>query len=90
MRTLDAAPRQRPAAARVVVALVGVQLGGALAPPPGGRLGRRDRVDQRLEDDGVVAVGAAEERGEGDAGPVDHKVALRARLAAVRWVRVPR
>ena len=43
----DVAPAQRRAAARDVVALVGVQLGRALAPPPVGLLDRRDGIEQR-------------------------------------------
>ena len=52
---LDAAPGQRPAAARAVVGLVGVQLGRAPAALPGGASDRGDRVNQFFERDAVVA-----------------------------------
>ena len=50
-------------------------------------LDRRDGIEQLLEDGRVVAVGAGQERGERDAAPVDHNMALRARFAAIRRVR---
>src|SRR5215216_7954445 len=83
---LDVPTAQCPAATGDVVGLVGMELGGTLAPPPGRLLDGRDGVDQVREDDRLVAVGPGQARGERDAGAVDHKVALRARFAAIRRV----
>ena len=82
----DVAAAQGLAAARIVIPLVGMQLGGALAAPSVRLPDRRNGIDQVREDDGVMAVGAGEEAGERDAGPVAHNVALRARFAAIRRV----
>jgi hypothetical protein len=83
----DVPTAQRRAAARDVVALVGMQLPWALAAAPIGLPEGRDGIEQCLEDDGVVAVGPGQERSERDAIPVSHKMALRARFAAIRRVR---
>jgi len=83
----DVPPPQRLAAARIVVPLICMQFGGSLAPLSGRGLGRRDGVDQRLKDDRVMAVGAAQERGKRDPGSVDHNMALRARFSPIRWIR---
>src|SRR5215212_6532846 len=83
----DVSTAQRRAAARDVVALVGVQLPWALAAPPVGLPNRRDSIEQVLEDDRVVPVGPGQKRGERDPGAVDHKMALRARFAPIRWIR---
>ncbi len=78
------------ATARVIVALVGVQL---VRAPTGtatsaARLPeRRDRVQRRFHEPRVVDVGRREPHGEGDASGVDHTMALRARFAAVRRIR---
>jgi hypothetical protein len=48
---------------------------------------RWDRVEHLREYAAVVHVRAGEERGEGDALGVDHQVALRALLAAIRRIR---
>ena len=53
----DVALGKRPATARDVVGLVGMQLVRALAAPAVGLLDRRDGIEQLLEDDRVVAVG---------------------------------
>lgn len=86
---LDAAPSERFAAPREVVALVGVQLRGALARPSRSTrrtLDRLDAVHEPFEDLGVVDVGGGERYGERDAPSVRNKVALRARFAAIRRV----
>jgi hypothetical protein len=82
----DVALRQRAAAAGDVVRLVGVQLARSLAPSPVGLLDGRDGVEQRLQDDAVVAVRSGQEAGQRDPAALAHNVALRARFAAVRRV----
>src|SRR5688572_32465962 len=64
----NVATAQRLAAAGDVVALIGVHLGGTLAPPPIGLLDRRDGIEQLLEDDGVVTVRPGQERSEREIG----------------------
>jgi len=87
---LDMATAQRLPTARIIVAFVGVQLGGPLPALAGGTLDRRDRIEQLVEDDRVVAVGSGQERSERDPAAVAHNMALRARhplgLAAIRRV----
>ena len=60
----DVTTAQRGAAARDVVALVGMQLARAFAPPPVGLLDGPDAIEQSLKDDPVVAVGSGQECGE--------------------------
>jgi hypothetical protein len=67
----------------VVVPLVGVQLGWALARPACALPDRRHGVEQRLEQPAVVDVGGAEQERERDAAGVDQDVPLAARPAAV-------
>jgi hypothetical protein len=93
---LDAASRQTRcdpslaasgAAEAMVIGFVAVKL---IRPPSWSapRLAdRRDRVEGGRKDKAVVGVGRAYERGERGAVAVDHNVALRARLAAIRRVR---
>src|SRR4051794_34917352 len=76
----DAAPA---AGAAVVVPLVGVQLGRALARAPRALPDWRYRVEDRLQHGAVVDVGRRQLQDEGDAAGVDQDVALAARLAAV-------
>jgi hypothetical protein len=75
------------ATSREVVALVGMQLLGALARSATRSLDRLDGVHRLLQDLGVVDVRARVDHRERDAISVDHDVALRARLALVRRVR---
>ncbi len=86
----DAAPRQAAAAAAHIVALVGVPLLWALAPPPVRLPDRRDGVDQHREDGRVRARGPGQARDQREPGPIDHTVALRARCAAIRRARAGR
>lgn len=83
---LNVAAAQEATAARDVVGLVRMQLGGAHPPLAGGLLDRRNGVDQGFERDRIVAVGAGQADGERRAPPVDHKLAFRARFAAIRRV----
>jgi hypothetical protein len=80
----DVAATQRLATAWIVIPFVGMQLGGALAAPSIGLPDEGNGIEQLLEDDGVVAVGSAQERGERAAAALDHNMALRARFAAIR------
>jgi hypothetical protein len=79
----DAALAAGPAAARVVVPFIGVQLGRALARPSRALTDGRHGVEQRLEEATVVHVRGAEQERERDAAGVDQDVALGPRLAAV-------
>jgi hypothetical protein len=83
----DPASAQVAPAAGVIVALIGVQLGGPGPWATVGALDRLDGLDQLLEDERVVDVGCGEPDCQRDALPVDHNMALRARFAAIRRVR---
>jgi hypothetical protein len=79
-----------PPAVRLVVAFVRVHLRRPPAGParaPGGPPQRRDRLEHPLEDHRGVDVGGGEERREREPLGIDHQMALRARLAAIRWIR---
>src|SRR5512144_2446647 len=83
----DAAPTQVRAAAREVVALVGVQLGRAAArAATAAALDRRGRVEQRLEPLAVVGVRCGQQRGQWHPVRVDQDVVLRSRLAPIGGV----
>src|ERR671926_47259 len=84
---LDTALAQGEPTARDVVCLVRMHLVRALAGPAPRPLDGRDAVDQRREDAASGAVGRGEEDGEREAPPVDHKMALAARFAAIRRIR---
>ena len=78
------------ATARIVVAFVSMQFGGTStrsAPSAVWLLDRRDRIQDRLEHARVMDIGRRERHREGDPAAVDHKMALRARFAAVRRIR---
>ena len=82
----DPTPAQRPPAARVVLALVQMQLDRALAGPPGPpprSLDRPDGVHHGLEQQRVVGVGGRQAGGQGDTMAVDQQVILGAELAAI-------
>ena len=64
-----------------------MQLVGSAAWPSPRPLDGRDTIEGRFEQEIVVPVGRAQETGERRALPVDHEMALRARFAAIRWVR---
>jgi hypothetical protein len=88
--TPDAMRVQEAPAVRFVVALVGVHLGRSAARMPTcteRAMEERDRVEHRLEHDRVIHVRGREERGERKAVGIDHQMALRARLCAIRWIR---
>ncbi len=85
--TADATASQVAPTAANVVALVGMELGRTLAGSAPRALDRGDRLDQLLEDDLVGDVGGGEQERARDAVAVDHQMALRARFAAIRWIR---
>ncbi len=76
-------PATGPAAA-MIERLVGVELIGPTAGPPAGALDGRNGIEHRFQHQAVVPVGRAQEAGERRARAVDHKMALRARFAAIR------
>lgn len=93
---VDLAPRQARdnvafaalgAAEAMIIGFVAMQLVGAPPRPAAWPADRRDRVEHRREQAAVVDVGRAYERGGRGAVAVDHNMALRARLAAIRRVR---
>lgn len=82
----DAASAQgRPVLPRFV-SLVCVQFGGTSARSSAGTLDRVDRVNRRLEHRRLIDIGRCQHDGERDALAVDHKMALRALFAAIRWI----
>ena len=83
----DGAGAALPAAAAVIVGLVGVELVGALARPASPVAHAGHGVQGRRQHHAVVPVGRAQAHPERRAPAVDHKVALRARFAAIRRVR---
>src|SRR5919199_5246198 len=84
----DATPAQLGPQRGGVIRLVGVQLLRALArAAPAAALDRLDGVDGFEQHAGVVHVGPAHDDRERDAFALDHKVALRARFAAIRRIR---
>jgi hypothetical protein len=88
--TGDAMRVQKAPAVRFVVAFVRVHLARPAAWMPA--LAERameewDRIEHVLEHDRVVHLRGREERGERKTAGIDHKMALRARLCAIRWIR---
>lgn len=91
---LDAAALEVSAAARIVVAFVGMQL---VRPTPrlaAGAGHSRQRIDQLLEDHGIVPVGPGDAERQRDALPIRDEVALAAEFSAIgrvgACVRAPR
>ena len=78
---------ERLAAAREVLALVGVQLVGALARSAARLADRLDSIYGLLQDFRVVDVGGRVGQRKRDASPVEHNMALGARFALIRRVR---
>lgn len=71
----------------VIVSLVGVKLVRPLARAAAAVAHARHRVEGGCQHQAVVPVGRAQPHPERRASPVDHKMALRARFAAIRRVR---
>lgn len=78
---------QGPAAAWIIVALVGVQFGRSASRPAGALPDGRDGVDGGFELLAVMDVGRRNGHGQRDAVGVDDDMALGPWLAAVRRVR---
>jgi hypothetical protein len=85
--TADAPPSEVVPTMLRFVRLVRVHLGRALAGATAWPLDRLDRLQEGLEQAHVVHIGRGQRHREGDAGPVDHNMALRARFAAICRIR---
>ena len=85
--SLDASSAQKGAAAAMVIGFVGMELFWPAPRSSSRAADRRNCFDQRFKDRAVVAVGPRELRCQRDALPFNHKVALRARFAAIRRIR---
>ena len=83
----DVALGQRPSAARDVVGLVGVQLGGALAPVTVGLFDGRHGIEHLLEDHRLVAVGPGQQFRQRQTAAFGENVPFGARFAAIGGVR---
>lgn len=83
----DASLAQSHPTASEVVALVRMQLERTLAWSTSGSLDRSDGIYHLLEHHAVVDICRRVPDRERDAVPVDHNMALRARFAAIRWIR---
>ena len=83
----DASLAQSHPTASEVVALVRMQLDLTLAWSTSGSLDRSDGIYHLLEHHAVVDICRRVPDRERDAVPVDHNMALRARFAAIRWIR---
>jgi hypothetical protein len=83
----DVASRQGPATAGDVIRFVGVQLAWPSPALPARAPDGGYPVDQCLEHGAVMAVGAGQVPRQWRPASVDHKMALRARFAAIRRVR---
>ena len=81
-----ALPAFAPAAV-MVIGLVGVKLVGALARAATAVAHAWHGVEGGRQHQAVVPVGWAQAHPERCAPSVDHKMALRSRFAAIRWVR---
>ena len=70
-----------------VISLIRMQLVRTLARSSSGKLYGINGVKCRFQHRGVVDVGGSQYDREGDTLAVDHKMALRALFAAIRWIR---
>jgi len=83
----DASLPQRLPAPRVVVPLVGVQFVRSLSRSSTPSFDRLNGIKRCLQHLGVVDIGGRQGYGEWDSVSVGHDMALRARFAAIRWIR---
>ena len=84
---LDAPFSQSLGALFVVVGFVGVHLIRALPRSASRTLYRLDRVQKLLENHRIVDIGGSADHTERDARPLDHNMALRARLSLICRIR---
>ena len=93
---LDASPRDSGCDASIpqrlptepkVIPLVSVQLTRPLPWPPSRATDRLNSINRFLQHFAVVDVGCRMRYGQWDSSSIDHKMALRARFSAIRWVR---
>ena len=82
----DAASPQCPSLLARVIGFVGVQLGGPLAGSPAHALNRLDGVQRLFQHLDVMDISCRDSHRERDALALDHKMALRARFAAIRRI----
>src|SRR4029079_18633992 len=83
----DVALAQSGAQGAAVVGLVGMELMRARARPAARPSNGFNQIDRRFEHLVVVHVGGRNRDAQRKPVSVDHKMALRARFAAVRWIR---
>jgi len=83
----DAACPQCPPLHTKVVPFVAMQLRRSPTGPPTLLANRRDRIHRRLQHLAVVDIGRRYRHRQRNALSVDHKMALRARFSAIRWIR---
>ena len=74
-------------ASAMIIGLVGMELVRPTARAPWPARDRRDGIEQWLEGDRVMDVGACQQEGERNALPVSDQMALGAGPSAVGWVR---
>ena len=82
----DAAPSQCPPMVARVIGFISVQLRGAFTRATPWALHRADSINSFFQHPYVMHVGCAHRDGERDTLAFDHKMALRARFAAIRWI----
>ena len=87
---LDATAGESLTTAAMIVGLVGMQPGGAFPRSCPALADRRDSIHDRLQHPAVVDVGPRQLQRKGDGLRIGEDVALRARLAAIGWVRTRR
>jgi hypothetical protein len=84
---LDAVPAQVGTAVGKIAGFIGVELFRPAPRPASRAADGRDRFHDLFKEEAVVAVGSRELHGKRDAFSLDHKMALRARFAAMRRIR---
>ena len=83
----DASLPQSLPTPRVVVPLIGVQFVRSLSWSSAPSFDRLNGIKRCLQHLGVMDIGSRQGYGERDSVSVGHNVALRARFAAIRWIR---